>query len=246
MTMRKILYLLYEPYKWLILVPVFAVSTAFFGALALTLAIVVNPRAGSIVSGTAWARLNAWLTPMWVTVVGRELIDREQSYVVVANHLSSYDIFVLYGWLGMDFKWVLKQEVRKMPVLGITCEKLEHVYVDRSDSEAAIRSINAARQRVGNGTSVVFFAEGTRSLSGDPRPFKKGAFHMAIDLGLPILPVTITGTREIMPPRTLRVFPGKARLIFHPPVDVAGLRQVDLEPLIRRVKATVESGLEGC
>ncbi len=244
MTKHKILYLLYLPYKWLILVPMIAVSTAFFAALAITLATVVSPRAGSTVGGTAWARLIAWLTPMWVTVVGRELVDHRQSYVIVANHLSIYDIFVLYGWLGLDFKWVLKQELRKMPALGISCEKLGHVFVDRSDAEAATRSINAAKQRVGNGTSVVFFAEGTRSGDGNLQRFKKGAFRMAIALGLPILPVTITGTREIMPPQTLRVFPGRAGRIFHPPVDIAGLGRLDVGPLTRRVRAMIESGLE--
>ncbi len=242
--MRKILYLLYVPYKWLVLAPVIAASTAFFAALAITLAIVVNPRAGSMVCGTAWARLISWLTPMWVTVIGRERIDHKQSYVIVANHLSSYDIFVLYGWLGLDFKWVLKHELRKMPALGISCEKLGHVFVDRSDAKAAIRSINAAKKRVGNGTSVIFFAEGTRSLDGRPQPFKNGAFRMAIELGLPILPVTITGTREIVPPKTLRVFPGKARLILHPPVPVTGLGRLDVKPLMRQVKTIIESGLE--
>ncbi len=241
--MRKILQLLYLPYQWLILVPVFAVSTAFFAALAVLLAIMVRPRAGSVVAGTGWARLNALLTPMWVDVTGRERVDPEQSYVVVANHQSGYDVFVLYGWLGLDFKWVMKHELREVPALGISCEKLEHVFVDRSNTEAAVRSINAAKERIRNGTSVVFFPEGTRSKDGKLLPFKKGAFHMAVDLGLPILPVTIVGTPEIMPPGTLRVFPGPARLIFHEPVDITDLGHRDVKPLMQRVRATIESGL---
>ncbi len=241
--MRKILYLLYVPYKWLILVPLFALSTAFFAGLAIFLAIVVSPRFGSIVSGTGWARLNAFLTPMRVTVSGREQVDPRQSYVIAANHQSSYDIFMIYGWLGIDFKWVMKHELRKVPALGISCEKLEHVFVDRSDSEAAIRSLNAARERIRDGTSVVFFPEGTRSLDGKLLPFKKGAFRMAIDLDLPILPVTITGTHEIMPTKTLRVFPGKARLIFHPPIAVAGHDRADVGRLMAQTRAAIESGL---
>ncbi len=241
--MRKILYLLYVPYKWLILVPVFTVSTAFFAGLAIFLAIVVNPRFGSVVSGTGWARLNAWLTPMLVTVAGRGQVDPKQSYVIVANHQSSYDVFVLYGWLGMDFKWVMKHELRKFPALGVSCEKLEHVFIDRSNTDAAIRSIEAAKERIRGGTSVVFFPEGTRSLNGKLLPFKKGAFRMALDLGLPILPVTLTGTREIMPPRTLRVFPGKASLIFHPPIAIDGLGRADVRQLMQRAKTAIESGL---
>ena len=241
--MRKLLYLLYEPYKWLILVPVFAASTVAFAALAIVLAMVVSPRAGSVICGTAWARLNAWLTPMLVTVIGRERVDREQSYVIAANHQSGYDVFLLYGWLGLDFKWVMKHELRKVPALGIGCEKLEHVFIDRSNTEAAIHTLETAKERIRDGTSVVFFPEGTRSPDGKLLPFKKGAFRMAMDLGLPILPVTIDGTRDVMPPKTLRVFPGRARLIFHPPVDVTGLDTGDLKPLMRQVKATIESGL---
>ncbi len=240
---RKILYLLYQPYKWLILVPVFTVATAFCAALAIFLAIVVSPRFGSIVSGTAWARLNAFLTPMRVTVIGREHLDPRRSYVIAANHQSSYDIFVLYGWLGVDFKWVMKQELRKFPALGISCEKLGHIFVDRSDTEAAIRSIEAAKERVRDGTSVVFFPEGTRSKDGRLQPFKKGAFRMAIDLDLPILPVTLAGTHEIMPARTLRVFPGKAQLIFHPPIEIAGDDRAEVRRLMAETRAAIESAL---
>ncbi len=241
--MRKLLYLLYQPYKWLILVPVFAASTVGFAGLAITLAILISPRVGSVVCGTAWARLNAWLTPMRVTVAGRRWVDREQSYVIAANHQSGYDVFLIYGWLGLDFKWVMKQELRKVPALGIGCEKLEHVFIDRSNTEAAIRTIEAAKERVRDGTSVLFFPEGTRSEDGRLLPFKKGAFRMAMDLGLPILPVTLVGTRDIMPPKTLSVFPGRARLIFHPPVEVAGLDLADVKPLMDRVRATIESAL---
>ena len=241
--MRKLLYPLYLPYKWLILVPVFAASTVIFAALAIFLAIVVNPRFGSVICGTAWARLNAYLTPMLVTISGRQHVDPNQSYVIVANHQSGYDIFALYGWLGVDFKWVMKHELRKVPALGIGCEKLEHIFVDRSNTEAAIRSINSAKERIRDGTSVVFFPEGTRSATGKLLPFKKGAFRMALDLGLPILPVTLTGTDKIMPAGTLRVYPGKAGLTFHPPIPIDGCRRTDVRRLMEQAKAAIESGL---
>lgn len=242
--MRNILYILYQPYKWLIMVPVAGVSTVFFGCLAAVSAVLVGPRFGNKVSGWPWARLNAFLTPMPVTVVGREHIDPEQSYVIVANHHSPYDIYVLYGWLGIDFKWVLKQELRRVPGLGIGCEKLGHIYVDRSNSRAAIRSIQAAKKRITRGTSVIFFAEGTFSKGPKLLPFKKGAFRMALDLGLPILPVTIVGTREIQPGGTWQLFPGRAKLIVHQPVEITGHKVTTMPALIQDVRATVQSGLE--
>ncbi len=242
--MRKILYILYQPYKWLIMVPIAGVSTVFFGFLAAISAILVGPRFGSRISGMPWARLNAFLTPMRVTVAGREQIDPEQSYVIVANHQSPYDIYVLYGWLGIDFKWVLKQELRKVPGLGIGCEKLGHIYVDRSNSHAAIRSLQAAKERITRGTSVIFFAEGTFSKGPELLAFKKGAFRMALDLGLPILPVTIVGTREIQPGGTWKLFPGRAKLIVHEPVEITGYERGKVSVLIQEVRATVQSGLE--
>ena len=242
--MRKLLHLLYQPYKWLVVIPVFWISTPFFGLLGAVLATLVSPSFGSLVSGLGWSRLNAFLTPMWVSVDGRDRIAEGQSYVIVANHQSSYDIYVLYGWLGMDFKWVLKQELRKVPGLGIGCEKLGHIYVDRSNAEAAIRSLNAAKERITGGTSVAFFAEGTHSKDGKLLPFKKGAFKMALDLGLPILPVTITGTREILPSGSWDVFPGRARLSIHQPVDVTPYSRENVRDLIQHVRTVIESGLD--
>ncbi|HOG13024.1 MAG TPA: lysophospholipid acyltransferase family protein, partial [Smithellaceae bacterium] len=114
--------ILYQPYKWLIFAPYLAVSTLFFGSLTVVLAVVTNPRITSFICGTVWSRLNGYLTPIRVRVTGRGNIDPTQSYVIVANHQSQYDIFVLYGWLGIDFKWVMKQELRKVPGIGIGCE----------------------------------------------------------------------------------------------------------------------------
>ena len=94
---------------------------------------------------------------MSVNVTGRENIDPQQSYVVVANHQSLYDVFVLYGFLGIDFKWVMKQEMRSVPGLGIGCERMGHIFVDRSNVQAAMASIKAAESKIRNGTSVVFF-----------------------------------------------------------------------------------------
>ena len=242
--MRKFLYVLYQPYKWLIMVPVFGISTLVAGFAAAIASVLVNPKFGNQVSGFPWARLNAFLTPMPVTVIGRERIDPEQSYVVVANHQSPYDIYVLYGWLGIDFKWVLKQELRKVPGLGIGCEKLGHIYVDRSDGRAAMRAIDDAKERIVRGTSVIFFAEGTISKRRGLLAFKKGAFLMAIDLGLPILPVTIVGTREILPGDSWDLFPGPAKLIIHEPVDIAGHEKDDITALKQQVRAAVQSGLE--
>ena len=240
--MKRILRIVYQPYKFLFFAPLVLLSTALFATLAVMLAALLGPRPASRM-GMFWSRFNAWITPMLVTTRGLENIDKKRSYVVVSNHQSQYDIFVLYGWLGIDFKWVMKQELRKIPGLGIACEKIGNIFIDRSNTQAALDSINAARQKIVNGTSVLFFPEGTRSKSDEMGPFKKGAFKFALELDLPILPVTITGTRAILPTNTFDLFPGRAEMIIHPPLDTAGYSPATLPDLIETVRNVIASGL---
>jgi len=235
--------ILYQPYKWFIFVPYLAVSTIFFGFLTVFLAAITNPRITSFICGTVWARLNSYLTPMLVKVTGRNNIVKTRSYAIVANHQSQYDIFVLYGWLGVDFKWVMKQELRKIPGIGIGCEKVGHIFIDRSNHEKAISSLHAAKEKIVNGTSVMFFPEGTRSKDGSLRTFKKGAFKMAIDLKLPILPITIIGTKEILPSNTTDLFPGKVLMMIHKPIDTTGYTDANLDELMDLTQRVIKSGL---
>lgn len=243
--MRKFLYLLYQPYKWLIYIPFLAASTLVFGITAALLAIFVSPKLASFIGGALWARLNCYVTPIFVKVSGRENIDKNQSYVIVSNHQSQFDIFVLYGYIGIDFKWVMKYELRKVPGLGIGCEKIGHVFIDRSDSEKAIASLKAAKERIVNGTSIIFFPEGTRRIGNRLGEFKKGAFKMALDLNLPILPVTIRGTEKILPPKTMDLFPGCAQLIIGKPISTENFNDSNIEELMQKVKEAMESKLYG-
>ena len=242
--MKRILATLYFPYKVLIFAPVLALSTLFFGSLTVVLVRFINPRIASFIGGALWARFNSYLTPMSVKVIGRDNIEKGQSYVVVSNHQSHYDVFVLYGWLGLDFKWVMKKELRKVPALGVACEKLGHIYVDRSDREAALASIEEAKKKIVNGTAVIFFPEGTRSLSGDLNEFKKGAFIMALDLGVPILPVSIINTRNILPPKTVKLLPGQAKLVIHKSIKLEGYCHENIGDLITDVKTVIQDGLD--
>jgi len=235
--------ILYLPYKWLFFIPFLGISTCIFGTLAIIFAYLVSPRFGSIVGGSFWARVNSFFTPMIVEVTGRENIDKKQSYVIVSNHQSHYDIFVLYGWIGVDFKWVMKASLRKVPFLGPSCAKLDHIFIDRSDSKLAVASINRAKEKIVNGTSVIFFPEGTRSSTGELTPFKKGAFRFAMDLNIPILPITITGTRNILPKGNMNLFPGKAKMVIHPPVAIEGYKEKNVQMLMDKIKTIIQSSL---
>lgn len=233
----------YQAWKFLVVLPVAVVSTLVGSMIVVMLRPFVSPSLLSRTVAGSWARINALITPMPVRVSGHANIEPERSYVVVSNHQSLFDILVLYGWLGLDIRWVMKQELRSVPGLGLACELLGHIYIDRSDHEAAVRSINQARERITGGTSVLFFPEGTRSDDGRLGRFKKGAFRFALDTELPVLPVTIEGTADVLPARRYDLRPGRARLVIHEPIPTAGLCTADLPALSDRVRDTIRSVL---
>jgi 1-acyl-sn-glycerol-3-phosphate acyltransferase len=242
--MKKFLWLLYQPYKWCIFIPILGFSTLILGTVAIILMNFMKPKTVSFLCGVTWAKINSYLTPVFVKVIGRENINKKKSYVIVSNHQSQYDILVIYGWLLQDIKWVMKKELRKIPVFGKACEKLEHIYIDRSDHASAVESLENAKKKIINGTSAMFFPEGTRSRDGSLLPFKKGAFKMAIDLGVPMLPITITGTKNVLPAKTLNLFPGRVKMIIHKPVEIWDYNDENKTDLMEKVKNIITSGLE--
>jgi 1-acyl-sn-glycerol-3-phosphate acyltransferase len=243
MSRRSVLWWLYQPYKWLVFAPLMVLLTAVFAVIAVLLVAVASPRQVARLTGVPWARTLARLIPMRVRVEGREHLDPQRSYVLVSNHQSQSDVLVLYGWLGVDFKWVMKQELRRVPGIGVACDRLGHIFIDRSDHAAALATLAAAREKIVDGTSVIFFPEGTRSRNGQLLPFKKGAFRMALDLGLPILPLTVAGTRDVLPAGTSDLLPGSVRLVIHRPVEVAGLVESDCATLCEQVRELIGRGL---
>jgi len=241
---KRLLRLLYQPYKVLVFAPLLVLSTCFFVGLGIVCIFLRDDRVANRIAGVWWSRFNAFITPMRVTVIGRENIDKDQSYIVASNHQSSYDIFVLFGWLGIDLKWVIKKELRKYPVFGYATVKGGNIIIDRSSPKEAYKSLENARQKITGGTSIMMLPEGTRSRTGELGEFKKGAFVLAQELGLPILPVTITGTRKILPPKTLNLFPGHATMRIHAPVDIRGYADDEMDRLLTDVREIIRKSLE--
>jgi len=238
---KQLGFLLYQPYKLLIFVPILIVCTNLIAAsivLLMALGLDTLPRRAPIL----WARIIALGSLSRVRVSGRQHINPSQSYVVVANHRSHFDILAVYGWLGIDFRWVMKQELRKVPALGIACERLGHVFVDRSNSQKAQASIQKAKSEICAGTSIFFFPEGTRTDRAQMLPFKGGAFRLAKELGLPILPVTINGSGNILPTKTLNLLPGTVEMIIHEPISSEGVSEQELSQLAReRINSVLQS-----
>jgi 1-acyl-sn-glycerol-3-phosphate acyltransferase len=181
---------------------------------------------------------------MFVKVEGKENISKNVSYVVIPNHQSYFDIFLVYGWLGIDIKWIMKKELARIPGLGFGSKKVGHIFLDRSNSRVAFESLNKAKSILVNGTSVVIFPEGTRSRNGSLGKFKKGAFKLAKDLQLPLLPVTIKGTGRILPSGTFNLMPGKVKMTIHQPINVFGYNDENLNSLMDDAFKVISSKLE--
>lgn len=205
--------------------------------------ILVDDRLANRTTGVWWSRFSSFITPMRVTVTGRENIARGQSYIVVSNHQSQFDIFVLFGWLGIDLKWVIKKELLRFPVFAYAARHGGNIIIDRSNASEAYKSLETARQKLTDGTSLIILPEGTRSRSGELGEFKKGAFWLAQHVDLPILPVTITGTRDILPPDSFDVYPGRAVMRIHAPIDIHAYNEDSLDRLIYDVREVIRKGL---
>lgn len=239
--MRKMYRVIYQPYKWLVYLPLMIVLSLLASFFAAFFSIVISQRLGNKVGGIWWSRAVGAITPMFVRVCGSEFVDKKQSYIIVANHQSAYDIFLLYGWLGIDFRWIMKKELRKIFAIGYACDKVGHIFIDRSSPKAAVQSLEDAKKKLLNGTSVVIFPEGTRTGKNQLSKFKRGAFKMAYDLNLPILPVTIVNTHRIMGSGFFNLLPGRVRLVIHKPVDIAAY-QGNEEALVDRIRTDISSG----
>lgn len=234
---------LFRIYQWLIAIPVLAVATIL---TALSTSI------GSILGGgkwwgyyppMLWSRLFCLLMFVRVSVEGRENIDRKTSYVFISNHQGAYDIFTIYGYLNHNFKWMMKKSLEKIPFVGFACKRCGHIFVDRSCPSAIKNTMNIAKKTLRGGMSLVVFPEGARTWNGKMRAFKKGAFKLAVDFDLPIVPLTINGSFDVMPRTTYNIKPGKIKLIIHKPITIEG-EKPDMEAIIKESYSRIQSGLD--
>ena len=190
-----------------------------------------------------WARSICWLTLVRVTVHGRENIDPRTSYVFVANHQGAYDIFSIYGFLNHNFRWMMKMGLRSIPLVGFACEKSHQIYVDKSSPSALRHTMDRAERLLSRGMSIVVFPEGARTWDGAMRPFKRGAFTLAQEFSLPVVPITIDGAFNILPRFRKIPKPGRIILTIHPAIAPGPDGAHDMNELISRSQQIIASAL---
>lgn len=239
--MKKILVFLYQ---WLIAVPILAVLTIVTALTTIIGSAIGNRDYWGYWPARFWSRCVCTLLLVRVKVVGRENIDPKTSYVFVCNHQGAFDIWTIYGYLGHNFKWLMKKSLEKVPFVGKACKSAGHVMVDDSNPRGVRQTIEESEERLRGGMSVVIFPEGSRTRDGHLTPFKRGAFMLASEFKLPVVPLTIDGAFKAMPRTTYNVTPGRITLTIHKPI-YPGPRGFNTRELMAETRREIASVLPG-
>jgi len=179
-----------------------------------------------------------------VKVSGLEYLDPNQTYIFTPNHQSLIEVPLFVTYLGRNPAYLGKKEIFKYPVFGYGIRLIGVVPVDRSNSPAAVESAKLATENLRRGKSYVVYPEGTRSRDGRMLPFKKGAFMMALDAGVPVVPVTVSGATKIMPKAQIKVFPSTVRITVHRPISTVGYSRENVAELVEKTRAQIFSALD--
>jgi 1-acyl-sn-glycerol-3-phosphate acyltransferase len=171
-------------------------------------------------------------------------IDRKKSYIYMSNHQSNFDIPVLLAYLDVQFRWLAKAELFKIPVFGPAMKKAGYISIDRSNRKSSFHSLKKAADTIRNGASVMIFPEGTRSRDGNIRPFKKGGFILAVDSGAPIVPVILHGTWHIMSRNGLMIRPGTVTMEIEEPIETGSFSRKTKDMLLERVSRIIQDSFE--
>lgn len=198
---------------------------------------------------------NYYLSRLWVWVVSRlfgvtfsiqheEKADPRQSYIVAPNHQSNVDIMALMSVLPVKYRWVIKKSLLKIPMFGWGLGATGAISIDRSNPKEAAEILRAGTRKVGRGWSVLVYPEGTRSPDGNLQPFKKGAFMMAVQTGVQILPVAVNGAYQLMPKHTLIIRPGHVTITLCDPIPTEGLTEEDVPELMERTRRAIKECID--
>lgn len=225
------------------------ITSAFFYLIALFIWVVTRPFDRRLVVlhlfSCFWASVYIWTMPAWrITASGRNKVDWRKTYMVVSNHQSQLDILAAFT-LFFPYKWVSKSEVFRLPFIGWNMVMNRYIPLRRGDKESIAEMMAACEKTLKEGSSVYFFPEGTRSFDGHLRPFKPGAFVLAHQLKLPILPIAINGTRKALPKYSLN-FHGKHDLSIDilDEIPYAAYRHLSVEETAEMVRQLIGSRVE--
>lgn len=233
---------LYRIYQCLIMIPLAIIITILTATLTIICTFLGLGRQMGYWLPMLWARAFCAITPVRIEVRGREHLSKGHSYVFVANHQGAYDIFAVYGYLGHNFRWMMKKSLEKIPFVGLSCKVSGHIFVDNSSPGAIRHTMQEAEKRLAGGMSVVVFPEGSRTPDGRMHRFKRGAYTLATEFNLPVVPLTIDGAYDVMPRSARLPRPGRIILTIHKPI-MPPAEGYDLPNLMEQSRQAIASAL---
>jgi 1-acyl-sn-glycerol-3-phosphate acyltransferase len=224
-------------YLWTILV------TIVFGTTAIVTSLF--SRTGNSVHHVAqvWGKSILMISGIKVSITGLEHLEADRSYIFMSNHQSNFDIPVLFSKLNVQFRWLAKAELFKIPIFGRGMRGAGYISIDRSDRRSAFKSLERAAESIRNGTSVLVFPEGTRSTDGHLLPFKKGGFVLAVDAAVPVVPIIIKGTHAIMQKGDMLIRRRPVQVQVLSPIDASEFNRKNKDQLIERVRSAMSAAL---
>jgi len=219
------------------------INTIFWGTLSLIFSLFDSTGKLSHFCSQWWSRINLKISRTKVEVSGEENVIKDGSQIFASNHQSIYDILMLSGYLPVQFRWLAKKELFRIPFMGWHMSRVGYIKIDRSNMRQAALSFRKAAEKIKSGVSVVIFPEGTRSTDGRLQPFKSGLFSLALHAGVPIVPVSISGSKDIVRKGSFRVNRGKIRMVIGKPIDVSKYQKKGKTKLMQKVREAIASNL---
>ncbi len=236
---------IYRIYQIIVALPIILVLTILTSLTTSVGCLVGNGHFWGYYPAKLWAAAILKVLLLPVKVTGRENLKKGESYVFVSNHQGAFDIFLIFGHLGRNFKWMMKHQLRKVPFVGFACEMSHQIFVDKRGPSKVKETYDKARHTLKDGMSVVVFPEGSRTFTGHMGKFKRGAFMLADELQLPVVPLTINGSFDTMP-RTSKWYWVKwhrLTLTIHPPLYPETRGAENINKMMEESYREISSGL---
>jgi len=234
---------IYNVYTYLIATPLFLINSIVNGSLLALFGMMGDRKYFTYWIPRFWAWFTCFIYLIPVTVKGKEYLDKNQTYLFLPNHQGYFDIFLVYAYLGHNFKWMMKDYLRNIPFIGYGCAKSGHVYVGES-RQSITHAILESKKNLEKGISMAIFPEGTRTYDGKLGEFKRGAFVLASQLERPIVPITINGSFEVFNRDATMVSYHPLELIIHEPISVETQKERGTKQIMQDVYDVIYEDLQ--
>ncbi len=237
---------MYRIYQVIVVLPLGVIATFLTALVTIAGCALGSNRVWGYYPGKLWSMFIIRIALLPVNVEGREKLKKNQSYVFCSNHQGAFDIFLIYGFLGRNFKWMMKESLRKIPFVGKACQSAGFIFVNRSNPKKIRHTYEYARDTLKDGMSLLVFPEGRRTTTGKTGPYKRGAFMLADELQLPVVPLTINGSFEVLPHSRNLHFINRhyLRLTIHEPIYPQSQGQENLQRMEELSRQKTVSALE--